>query len=393
MTATGIGGSRGARAQAGPIRIGVISDQAGPYRGTGGPGSVAGARLAVPDFGGAVLGRPVEVLVGDHQNKPDIGVAIVRQWLDSDGVHAITDGGSSAVGIAIQELTRARNRLFLITGSTSTVFTGAQCSPTGFQCMTDTYSTASAAVGAELDRGDKTFFQMTVDYAYGHDLDKYSTATIEARGGKVLGRTTFPLGTADFSSALLIAQSSQVEVVIFNGSGTDVTNAMKQAQEFGMMGKQTFTLTSLIISDLEGMGLATAQGITWTTSFYWDRNEACRQWTARFLELHRQTPTRLHAGTYSAVSHYLNAMRDAKTDDGPTVAARMRATPLTDALFGGATIREDGRVMLDQYLMRVKSPGEAQGPRDLAAILTTIPAAQAYRPMSEGGCPYVKGKA
>lgn len=384
--------SGGARAQAGPIRIGVISDQAGPYRGTGGPGSVAGARLAVRDFGGAVLGRPVEVLVGDHQNKPDIGVAIVRQWLDSDGVHAVTDGGSSAVGIAIQELTRARNRLFLITGSTSTVFTGAQCSPTGFQWMTDTYSTASAAVGAELDRGHKTFFQMTVDYAYGHDLDKYSTATIEARGGKVLGRTTFPLGTADFSSALLIAQSSQAEVVIFNGSGTDVTNAMKQAQEFGMTGKQTFTLTSLIISDLEGMGLATAQGITWTTSFYWDRNDACRRWTARFLELHGQTPTRLHAGTYSAVSHYLGAMRDAKTDDGPTVAARMRATPLTDTLFGGATIREDGRVMLDQYLMRVKSPGESQGPRDLAAILATIPAARAYRPMSEGGCPYLKGK-
>ncbi len=390
--ATTFGATRGARAQGGPIRIGVISDQAGPYRGTGGPGSVAGARLAVRDFGGTVLGRPIEVLVGDHQNKPDIGVGIVRQWLDADGVHAVADGGSSAVGIAIQELTRARNRLFLITGSTSTLFTGAQCSPTGFQWMTDTYSTASAAVRAELDRGRKTFFQMTVDYAYGHDLDQYSTATIEAGGGKVVGRTTFPLGTADFSSALLIAQSSQAEVVIFNGSGTDVTNAMKQAQEFGMTQKQTFTLTSLIISDLEGMGLETAQGITWTTSFYWDRNEACRQWTARFLELHKQTPTRLHAGTYSAVLHYLEALKAANTDAGPAVAARMRAAPVTDALFNGAAIREDGRVMLDQYLMRVKSPKESKGPRDLAAVVTTIPAAQAYRPMSEGGCPYVQAR-
>ncbi len=388
---TGLGANR-ARGQRAPIRIGVISDQAGPYRGTGGPGSVAGARLAVSEFGGAVLGRPIEILVGDHQNKPDIGVGIVRQWLDADGVHAVTDGGSSAVAIAIQDLTRERNRLFMISGSTSTVFTGAKCSPTGFQWMTDTYSSASAAVRAELDRGRKTFFQMTVDYAYGHDLDKYSSATIEAGGGKVLGRTTFPLGTADFSSALLLARSSQAEVVIFNGSGTDVTNAMKQAQEFGMTKTQTFTLTSLIISDLEGMGLETAQGITWTTSFYWDRNEACRQWTARFLKLHNQTPTRLHAGTYSAVLHYLKAVKETGSDDGPTVGAAMRAATISDVLFDGATIREDGRVMLDQYLMRVKSPKESQGPRDLATILTTIPAAQAYRPLSAGGCPYVSAR-
>ena len=381
---------RSARAQAAPLRIGVISDQSGPYRGTGGPGSVAAARLAVKDFGGTVLGRPIEILVGDHQNKPDIGVAIARQWLDADGVHMITDGGSSAVAIAIQQLARERKRLFLITGSTSTIFTGEQCSPTGFQWMTDTYSTASAAVRAELDRGRKTFFQMTVDYAYGHDLDKYSSATIESAGGKVVGRTTFPLGTADFSSALLLAQTSQAEVVIFNGSGTDVTNAMKQAQEFGMTQRQTFTLTSLIISDLEGMGLDTAQGITWTTSFYWDRNDACRQWTARFLQLHNQTPTRLHAGTYSAVLHYLNAIKDTNTDDGPTVAAKIQATPLADVLFPGATIRQDGRVMLDQYLMRVKSPQQSKGPRDLAEVISTIPAAKAYRPMREGGCPYAK---
>lgn len=390
--ATPLGGSSGARAQGAPIRIGVISDQAGPYRGTGGPGSVAGARLAVRDFGGTVLGRPIEVLVGDHQNKPDIGVAIARRWLDADGVHAIADGGSSAVAVAIQELARERERVFLITGSTSTAFTGPQCSPTGFQWMTDTYSTASAPVRAELDRGRTTFFQMTVDYAYGHDLDKYSTATIEGKGGKVLGRTVFPLGTSDFSSALLLAQNSRAEVIVFNGSGSDVTNAMKQAQEFGITQKQTLTLTSLIISDLEGMGLETAQGITWTTSFYWDRNEACRQWTARFLQLHQQTPTRLHAGTYSAVLHYLKAIKGANTDDGPAVAARMRAAPVADVLFDGATIREDGRVMLDQYLMRVKSPQESQGPRDLAAVLATIPAAQAYRPMSEGGCPLVQGK-
>ena len=383
-------GSTGSRAAPAPIRIGVISDQSGPYRGTGGPGSVAGARLAVRDFGGTVLGRPIEVLVGDHQNKPDIGVAIVRRWLDADGVHAITDGGSSAVGVAIQQLTRERERLFMITGSTSTVFTGADCSPTGFHWMTDTYSTASAAVGAELANGRRSFFQMTVDYAYGLDLDKYSTATIEAKGGKVVGRTTFPLGTADFSAALLLASTSKAEVVIFNGSGSDVTNAMKQAQEFGMTDKQTFTLTSLIVNDLEAMGLETAQGIRWTTSFYWDRNDACRRWTARFKELYPNTPTRLHAGTYSAVLHYLSALRDTGTDAGPDVAARMRATPLADTLFAGATIRADGRVMLDQYLMRVKTPKESRGPPDDAAVIATIPAAEAYRPLSAGGCPFLK---
>ncbi len=381
--------ARAARAaDAAPIRIGVINDQAGPYRDIGGPGSVAGARLAVTDLGGSVLGRPVEVLVGDHQNKPDVGIGIVREWFDARGVQAVADGGSSAVAVAVQRLARERGRVFLNTGATSTLFTGAECSPTGFQWMIDTYSTASAAVSAELDGGHTTFFQMTVDYAYGHDLDKYSSDTIEARGGKVLGRTTFPLGTADFSAALLLARTSGAQVVVFNGSGTDVTNCMKQAQEFGMTGSQSFVLTSLIVTDIEAMGLRTAGGIRWTTSFYWDRNDASRAWTARFKALQPITPTRLHAGTYSAVFHYLSCMRDAGTDDGRAVAARMHATPLADTLFGGATIRADGRVMLDQYLMRVKTPAESRGPPDDAAVISTIPAGQAYRPI--GGCPFLK---
>ncbi len=388
-TVAGLAGARPGRAQAAPLRIGVISDQSGPYRGTGGPGSVAGARLAVSDFGGSVLGRPIEILVGDHQNKPDVGAAIVRRWLDAERVDAITDGGSSAVAIAIQELTRERKRLFLITGSTSSVFTGAQCSPTGFQWMTDTYSTATSAARAQLERGRKTFFHLTVDYTYGHDLDRFATASIEAGGGRVLGRTRFPLGTADFSSELLQARSSKADVVVFNGSGTDAVNALKQAQEFGMMREQVFTMTSLIISDLEGMGLEVAQGLTWATSFYWDRNAACRAWTARFLQLHKQTPTRLHAGTYSAVLHYLGAVKAANTDAGPEVAARIQATKLQDALFEGAAIRWDGRVMLDQYLMRTKAPGESRGPMDYAEIVGTIPAEQAYRPISEGGCPFL----
>ena len=391
--ALGASGLRPARAQGGaPIRIGVISDQSGPYSAPGGPGSVAGARLAVEDFGPTVMGRPIEILIGDHQNKPDVGVGIVREWLDKDGVGAIADGGSSAVGLAIQNLTRERKKLFLITGSTSNEFTGKQCSPTGFQWQTDTYSTATAAVRGEIAQGRKTFFFLTVDYTFGYDLERYATAGIEAGGGKVLGGARFPLGTADFSSVLLQAQSSGAQSIALGCSGADAVNAIKQAQEFGLMAKQSLTNLAFYISDLEGLGMEASQGLTWATSFYWDRTEASRAWTARFNKLRPQLPTRLHAGTYSAVMHYLQAIKAAGTEDGATVAATMRKMPLTDSLFAGATIREDGRVMLDQYLMRNKSPKEAKSPKDFAAVVATVPAVQAFRALADGGCAMVAAK-
>ncbi len=384
-------GTRRARAQGKPIRIGVISDQSGPYSAPGGPGSVVGARLGAEDFGNTVLGRPVEILIGDHQNKPDIGVSIAKKWLDSEGVDMITDGGSSAVALAIQDLTRERKKLFLITGSTSNEFTGKQCSPTGFQWQTDTYSTASAAVRAQISQGRKTFYFMTADYTFGYDLENYATAGIKAAGGTVVGSTRFPLGTPDFSSALLQAQSSGAEVIALGASGSDAVNAIKQAQEFGIMPHQAITDLALYISDIEGMGRDAAQGLSWVTSFYWDRNDASRTWTKRFEALRSsQLPTRLHAGTYSAVFNYLTAMKATGSDDGMTIAHQMRATPLQDSLFPGATIREDGRVMLDQYLMRNKTAKEATGPRDYATVIATVPAAQAYRTMAEGGCPLVQ---
>ena len=390
VAALGSTGLRPARAQSAPIRIGVISDQSGPYSAPGGPGSVAGARLAVEDFGGTVLGRPIEILVGDHQNKPDVGAGIVREWLDKNGVTAIADGGSSAVGLAIQNLTRERKKLFLITGSTSNEFTGKQCSPTGFQWQTDTYSTATAAVRGEISQGRKTFFFLTVDYTFGYDLERYATAGIEAGGGKVLGSVRFPLGTPDFSSVLLQAQSSGAQVIALGASGSDAVNAIKQAQEFGLMAKQSLTNLAFYISDLEGLGMEAGQGLTWASSFYWDRTDASRAWTARFSKLRNQLPTRLHAGTYSAVLHYLNAIKATGTDDGVTVADSMRKTPLADGLFTGATVREDGRVMLDQFLMRNKSPREAKGPKDYASVIATVPAAEAFRSLAQGGCPYVQ---
>ncbi len=388
------GTTRRARAQGAagaPIRIGVISDQSGPYSAPGGPGSVVGARLAAQDFGNAVGGRPVEILVGDHQNKPDVGVGIVRHWLDVDGVDAITDGGSSAVALAIQDIMREKRKLFLITGSTSNEFTGKQCSPTGFQWQTDTYSTASAAVRAEVGQGRRTFYFLTADYTFGYDLERFATAGIEAAGGKVLGHTRFPLGTPDFSSALLQAQSSGAQVVALGCSGADAVNAIKQAQEFGIMPRQSVTDLALYISDIEGMGREAAQNLSWVTSFYWDRNDASRAWTKRFEALRSsQLPTRLHAGTYSAVYNYLASIRASNSTDGMALAARMRATPLQDPLFPGATIREDGRVMLDQYLMRNKTAREATGPRDYAAVVATVPAAEAYRPLAQGGCSLVQ---
>ena len=386
-----LAGSRRARAQATPIRIGVISDQSGPYSAPGGPGSVVGAKLAAQDFGNTVLGRPVEILIGDHQNKPDIGVSIVKRWLSVDGVSAITDGGSSAVALAIQDMTRAQKKLFMISGSTSNEFTGKQCSPTGFQWQTDTYSTASAAVRAETIQGRKTFYFLTADYTFGYDLERFATAGIEAGGGKVIGRTRFPLGTPDFSSALLQAQSSGAQVIALGASGSDAVNAIKQAQEFGIMPAQSVTDLALYISDVEGMGRDAAQGLSWVTSFYWDRNDASRAWTKRFKAMRSsQLPTRLHAGTYSGVYNYLAALKATNSDDGPTVAAYMRANKLADTLFQGATIREDGRVMLDQYLMRNKTVKEATSPDDWAAVVATVPAEQAYQALSAGGCPFVQ---
>jgi branched-chain amino acid transport system substrate-binding protein len=240
-----------------------------------------------------------------------------------------------------------------------------------------------------MNQGRKTWFFLTADYSFGYDLERFAAAEIDRNGGKVLGRARFPLGNADFSSLLLQAQSSGAQDIALGASGADTINAIKQAQEFGIFKKQQLIAPVFYISDIEGLGLEAGQGLSWITSFYWDRTEGSRAWMKRFLARRNQLPTRLHAGTYSAVLHYLKAIQAAGTDDGPTVAAKMRETAVKDPLFDEARIREDGRVMLDLYLMRVKSPGESKGPHDLAAIVGTIPAGQAYRPLSEGGCPYI----
>ena len=392
-TAASLAIPRWGRAQpaAKPIRIGVLNDQTSVYSAPGGPGSVVAARLAVQDVRGRILGRPVEILVGDHQNKPDVGAAIAREWLDS-GVIAIADGGSSAVALAVQSLTRERKRLFLITGSTTTDLTGSACSPTGMQWMTDTYASANASIRAYLTQrpGTKRWFSLVADYTFGTDLDRYASAEISASGGTVVGRARFPLGTTDFGSVLLSAQASGAEAIAIGAGGADAVNAVKQAREFGLLSSMGVVVHTFYPTDLLALGPETAEGMIWVTSFYWDRDEASRQWTKRFLSSSNVIPTRIHAGTYSAVLNCLRAVEATDSDDGPTVAAKMKGTPLVDELFQGEHIRDDGRVMLPLFAMRSKGPKEIRYNNDIAEIVGTIPAEQAYRPVREGSCAFVK---
>jgi branched-chain amino acid transport system substrate-binding protein len=374
-----------------PFRIGVINDQSGPYSALGGPGSVVAAKLAVQEFGGKALGRPIEVLVGDHLNKPDTGATIVRDWLDHD-VSAVADGGSSAVGVAIQTLTRERNRMFLNSGSTTSELTGKLCSPNAVQWIPDTYSIASGSVQAYMiaNPSVKKWFTMVVDYTAGHDMERAASSVVQRNGGQVVGSARFPLGMADFASVLLQAQGAGAQAIALGTAGADAINAIKQFREFGM--NNTVALISMftVIVDVESLGHEAAADLIWLTNFYWDRDEGSRQWSSRFRALRDQTPTRMHASTYGAVLHYLRAVEVVGSDDGALVGAQMRATPASDPLFNGSHIRADGRVLSPLFLMRDKPVSQVRGPNDWAEVIATVPPDQAYRPLSEGGCPLVK---
>jgi branched-chain amino acid transport system substrate-binding protein len=374
------------------IKIGVLGDESGPYADVGGPGSVAAAQMAVADFGGSVLGKRIEILVADDQNSPDIGSAIARRWYD-EGVVAIADGAPSSVGMAIQALSHERKRIFLITGSTTSDLTDKACSPTGMHFVTDTYSISVGTARTLVERGAKSWYFLVADYNFGYALQRDATAIVQQSGGTVAGAVRSPLGTADFSSYLLQAQSSGADVLALAVAGADLINAVKQVHEFGIAKNgRTLAALQLTIADVEGIGLESAQGLTSVTPFYWDLNDATRAWTKRFMQKRDQIPTRLHAATYSAVMHYLHAVRAAGTTDAEQVAAKMRALPVDDPIFPGARVREDGRVMMDFFLFQVKSPAESKYPHDDYKILTKIPAEQVFRPLSQSQCPYVHAK-
>jgi branched-chain amino acid transport system substrate-binding protein len=371
------------------VKIGVMNDQSGLYADLAGQGSVEAARMAVEDFG-ELDGASIEVLSAAHQNKPDVGSNIVRQWIDVEGVDVIVDVPTSSVALAVTEITREKNKVFLVSGAATTELTGAACSPTTIHWTYDTYALAVGTGRAMVQEGGDSWFFITADYAFGHQLEEDTANVVKEQGGEVLGSVRHPLSTADFSSYLLQAQGSGAKVIGLANAGTDTTNAIKQANEFGITeaGQQLASLL-MFLSDVNALGLDVAQGLVLTTGFYWDMNDETRAWSARFNERAGQMPTMVQAGVYSAVMHYLNAIKATGSDEAPAVVEQMKATPVNDFFAKNGTIREDGRMVHDMYLARVKKPDESKGQWDYYEILRTIPADQAFLPIEESACPAV----
>jgi branched-chain amino acid transport system substrate-binding protein len=374
------------------VKLGVLSDMSSLYSDATGKGSLLAARMAVADFGGTVLGKPIEVVSADHQNKPDIGAAIARQWYDQDKVDAIVDVPTSSVALAVQQITREKDRVFLISGAGTSDLTGPACSPVGVHWTYDTYALAHVAGKAMVERGEDTWFFITADYAFGHALERDAAEVVKASGGRVLGAARVPLNTADFSSFLLQAQASGAKVVALANAGGDTQTAIKQAAEFGLQqGGQKLLALLIQVTDTHSLGLATAQGMMLTDAFYWDRDEATRAFAKRFYDTMHLMPTMIHAGVYSEVTHYLKAVAAAGTDEGKAVVAKMRALPIDDFFVHHGTLRPDGRMVHDMYLMQVKAPAESKGEWDVYKLLATVPGDQAYRPVARGNCPLVSG--
>jgi branched-chain amino acid transport system substrate-binding protein len=383
-------GAAGAHAQVSDdlVRIGVLNDQSGLYADLGGPGSVVAARMAVEDFGGSVLGKPVEIVVADHQNKADIGAAIARRWFDAEKVDMAIGFDNSSVALAVERLAAEHNRIAIAGAVGSTAFTGKACTPTEASWLYDSYALTTSLARSVVAEGRDTWFFVTVDYAFGHSLEADATAAVLAAGGKVLGGVRHPLNTADFSSYLLQAQASGAKVVALANGGGDMINAIKQAREFGLTRDgQTVVSLLVFISDVHSMGLQTAQGLKFATAFYWDRDEDSRAWSKRFLARHGKMPTMAQAGVYSAIRHYLKAIDAAGTDEAKAVMAKMREIPVNDFYAKNAHLREDGRLVHDMYFAEVKKPSESKEPWDDYNILGTIPGATAFRSLADGGCP------
>jgi branched-chain amino acid transport system substrate-binding protein len=374
------------------VKIGVLNDQNGLYADLTGMGSVYAARMAVEDFGGTVLGKPIEIIFADHQNKPDVGSTIARQWIENDGVNVILDIPNSAVGLAVREVTRTRNAVDINTGAATSDLSGKACSPHGIHWTFDTYGLAAGTGRALVKQGGRTWFFITADYAFGHALERDTAAFVEAGGGKVVGAVRHPLNTPDFSSFLLQAQASEANIIALSNAGGDTINAIKQAAEFGLGRAGTQRVAALLVQfpDIHALGLQVAQGLTATETFFWDLNDETRAWTKRFLARNSgKPPSMIHAGTYGGTLHYLKAVAAAGTTEAGAVVAKMKEIPVDDFYTKGS-VREDGRVMRPYYLLQVKAPGESKYPFDYVKLLATVPAEEAARPLSESACPMVK---
>jgi branched-chain amino acid transport system substrate-binding protein len=378
----------------GTIKIGVMNDMSGLYADLTGPGSVVAARMAVEDFGAAAKGLKVEIVGADHQNKPDVGSNIVRTWLDRDQVDVIVDVPTSSVALAVNQIVKDKNKVFLVSGAAASDLTGKACSPNTVHWTYDTWALANGTGNAIVKTGGTTWFFLTADYAFGHALERDTAAVVEKNGGKVLGKVRHPFPGTDFSSFLLQAQASKAKIIGLANAGGDTINSIKQAAEFGIVkGGQNLAGLLVFISDVKALGLQTAQGLIFTEAWYWDLNDANREFAKKFAAQNKGIyPSMIHAGVYSAVTHYLKAVSELKSDaDGKAVVAKMKTMPTEDKLFGQGTVRADGRKIHPMYLFEVKKPAESKGPWDLYNLRATIAADQAFRPLNEGGCPLVSG--
>jgi branched-chain amino acid transport system substrate-binding protein len=375
------------------IKIGIMNDQTGPYADNCGPGAVAAAKLAIADFGGAVNGKKIELVVADDQNKPDIGVAIALRWLDNEGVDAIVGCSASSIALGLQDIMKARKKPYLLAGTAGSFFTNDKCSPMTTQWMVDTYAQPKATVKALLAQGVDSWFFLTVDYAFGKGWQADTTNFITAGGGKVIGSVLHPLNSSDFSSFLLTAQASGAKAIALANSGADFGNAIKQAQEFGLSQKQLLVPLGLMINQAHGIGLRDLQNVRLTTPFYWDLNDETRAFAKRFAEASNgQILNEAKSATHSAISHYLKAIAATGSDDGEAVMRQMKKTPINDFEMKNVSIRADGQVMRPLYVARIKKPAESKYTNDYYEITGTIPAEEAWRPASESACDLLKSQ-
>jgi branched-chain amino acid transport system substrate-binding protein len=374
------------------VKIGVLNDMSGLYADISGPGSAEAARMAIADFGGTVAGKKIELISADHQNKPDIGSAIANQWLGNDGVDAIVDVPTSSVALAVQEVSRNKGKVFLISGAAASDLTGKACSPTSVHWTYDTIALANGTGSAVVKAGGDTWFFITADYAFGHALERDTAKVVEDSGGKVLGKVRAPLNTADFSSFLLQAQNSKAKVIGLANAGGDTINSIKQAGEFGIVeGGQKLAGLLVFISDIHSLGLQAAHGLQLTEAFYWDQNDETRAWSKRFFDKMKRQPTMVQAGVYGAIMHYLAAVKATNSDDGLTVVKQMKATPVNDFMTKNGKIREDGTLVRDMYLFEVKKPSESKGAWDYYKQISVIPGEEAFKLPGPNQCPLVKG--
>jgi branched-chain amino acid transport system substrate-binding protein len=370
-----------------PLRIGVLTDMTGILSSALGPGSVDGAHMAIEDFGGTMFGQPIELLTGDHQNKPDIGSGIARRWFDEAGVDVIVDIGNSAVALAVRELVQSKGKIALYAGASSADLTGKACSPNTAQWSHDTFLFANALPAELMRQGKKTWFLIVQDWAFGHALERDITKVVTEGGGKVLGSVKHPPGTLDFASMLLQAQTSGAEIVAFLSAGQDLSTMIKQADEFGLKTKQQLVAPAFLLSDAHGLGPELAQGIMFATVWYWNLNPEARIWSERFFKRNKFMPAEAHAGTFSAVSHYLKAVKATGATEPLKVMAKMREMPVNDFYSQDIKLREDGRLMRKAYIAQMKTPEQSREPWDYYNILSEIPPERAFRPASERACP------